>query len=857
MHPASAEAGGNINAAAENNMRLKHYQEKVIKSLKDYLGELYEFREKYRKALEFDADMAREYNFPKRAWEKSTGNSIYHSKTNSLGEPLPDIYLKVPTGGGKTLLACHSIDLIQKSYLKKQTGLILWIVPSTQIYWQTILALKDREHPYRQILDISSGGRTLIREKTEMFNRLDVEENLVVMMLMLPSANRQNKETLKVFRDAGGYTDFFPAEDNYPAQEELLRKIPNLDCFGEAGEVFNRQIKTSLGNTLKVLKPLVVIDEGHRAYAENARTTIRNFNPSFILELSATPPEGSNELVKITGRELHEEEMIKLDIHLTNKSSLDWKDTMLASFEKQNQLEKLAKEYEQNTGEYIRPICLIQVERTGRDQRGTDFIHAEDAKEYLIKQCNVPEGHIAIKSSEKDDIEGIDLFANTCDIRYIITKQALQEGWDCSFAYILTILTNPGSATGITQLVGRILRQPKAIKTKIKELDECYIYTFKPNASTLVREIKTGLESEGLGDIAGRLVNDDGSEVPGNLKEREIQYRSGFKKFEGKIYLPKFVIQEKESWRDLIFGADILSEIDWAKIDIAEIAEKTLADKESKEQELTLGLSKEEKELLQETGRLETRGTLEIDEAFLARQIAEIVPNPWICYNLGDHAIKLLAKKYDRETIAANFVFIIEELKKILERQKYILAEKVFKKLVEKKKLHFFLISGKGGFVLPSRIKVKSNKQLIRNDNTPIQESLFDYVPEENINDLEKSVAIYLDEQEKLLWWYRNMSRQDYHIQGWKKNRIYPDFIAANKNKTKKEDYDTVFVLETKGIHLKNEDTKYKQDVFALCRELGAKKAWKELFDEFPDHDFEFQVVFEDEWQNKINTMMQ
>ncbi|MBI2272739.1 MAG: DEAD/DEAH box helicase family protein [Bacteroidetes bacterium] len=839
-------------------MRLKHYQEKVIKALKDYLGELDIARNEYEEMLAIKPNLAKHINFPKDAWEKSTGKTIYHSKTNSLNEPLPDIYLKVPTGGGKTLLACHSIDLIQKSYLKKQTGLILWIVPSTQIYRQTILALKDREHPYRQILDISSGGRTLIKEKTEMFNRLDVEENLMVLMLMLPSANRQNKETLKVFRDAGGYTDFFPAEDNYPAQEELLRKITNLDCFGEKEEVFQRQIKTSLGNTLKVLQPLVVIDEGHRAYGENARNTVRNFNPSFILELSATPPEGSNELVKITGRELHEEEMIKLDIHLTNKTSLDWKDTMLASFEKQNQLEKLAKEYEENTGEYIRPICLIQVERTGKDQRGSDFIHAEDAKEYLIKQCNVPETHIAIKSSEKDDIEGIDLFSKSCDIRYIITKQALQEGWDCSFAYILTILTNPGSATGITQLVGRILRQPKAIKTKVKELDECYIFTFKPNASTLVREIKNGLEDEGLGDIAGRLVNDEGGEGIDNLKDREIQYRPGFKKFEGKIYLPKFVIQEKESWRDLIFEVDILSEIDWTKIDISEIGERTLTDKKNEEQELTLGLSKEEKEFLEETGdRIERKGTLEIDEAFLARQISEIVPNPWICYNLGDKAIELLSKKYDRETIASNFVFIIEELKKILEKQKNIFAESVFKKLVSKKQLHFFLISDKGGFVLPSRIKVKSNKQLIRNDNTPIQKSLFDYVPEENINELEKSVAIYLDEQEKLLWWYRNMSRQDYHIQGWKKNKIYPDFVAANKSKTEKEDYDTVFVLETKGIHLKNEDTKYKQDVFTLCNELGAKKAWKELFDEFPDHDFEFQVVFEDEWQNKINAMMQ
>ena len=838
-------------------MKLKHYQEKVINTLKDYLSALNDFKAKYEKALDIDPDVARDYDFPKRAFTTATNRNTYYSKTNGLNHPLPDIYLKVPTGGGKTLLACHGIDLIQKSYLKKQTGLVLWIVPSTQIYRQTIKALKDREHPYRQTLDISSGGRTLIKEKTEMFNRLDVEENLVVLMLMLPSANRQNKETLKVFRDAGGFTEFFPSEDNYPAQNELLKYIPNLDCFGEEGEVFRRQIKTSLGNTLKVLKPLVIIDEGHRAYGEQARNTVRNFNPSFILELSATPPPNSNELVKITGRELHEEEMIKLDIHLTNKSSLDWKNTLLASFEKRNDLEKKAKEYEQNTGEYIRPICLIQVERTGKDQRGTDFIHAEDAKEYLIKKCNVPEKHIAIKSSEKDDIEGINLFAKDCDIRYIITKQALQEGWDCSFAYILCILTNPQSATGITQLVGRILRQPNARKTKVKELDECYIYTYKPNAATLVREIKNGLESEGLGDIAGRLVNDEGGGGENNLKDRETSYRPGFKKFDGKIYLPKFVIQEKESWRDIIFEADILNGIDWSKIDIKEIGEKTLSDKQTKEQELTLGLSKEEKELLQETGRLETKGTLEIDEAFLARQLSDVVPNPWVAFDLGKEALQILSKKYDKETIAANFVFIIEELKKILDKEKNRLAEDVFRKLLDKKKLCFFLIQEKGHHLLPSHIKVKSNRQLVRSDNSPIQKSLFDYVPDEDLNETEKTVAIYLDEQEQLLWWYRNRVRKDFHIQGWQRNKIFPDFIAAKSSKTKKDDYETVYVLETKGVHLKeNDDTRYKKNVFALCNELGAKKAWKELFDEFPDHNFEFQVVYEDEWQNEINKKM-
>jgi type III restriction enzyme len=841
-------------------MRLKHYQEKVLKELKTYLTALADAKKEFEEIAELKPHLAKHINFPKEAWEKATGRSIYHSKTNGLDEPLPDIYFKVPTGGGKTLVACHAIDNIQKAYLNKQTGLILWIVPSTQIYRQTISALKNREHPYRQVLDISSGGRTLIKEKTEMFNRLDIDEHLVVLMLMLPSANRQNKETLKVFRDQGGFTDFFPREDDFEGHKKLKELIPNLDCFTTAMVPnffgIGTQIKTSLGNTLKVLRPLVVIDEGHRAYGELARNTVRNFNPSFILELSATPPPSSNELVKITGRELHEEEMIKLDIHLTNKTSLDWQDTLLASFEKRNDLEKKTKEYEGNTGEYIRPICLIQVERTGKDQRDKKFIHAEDAKEYLIKKCNVPESHIAIKSSEKDDIEGIDLFANDCEIRYIITKRALQECWDCSFAYVLTVLTNPSSATGITQLVGRILRQPFARKTKIKDLDECYVYTFRQNAKSLVSDIKRGLEDEGLGDIAGRIVSDDAGTDTAGLKDRLMQYRSGFKKFEGKIYLPKFVIQEKESWRDMNFEIDILSEIDWESINIDEIKNLSLQNKRNKEQEIALGLSNEEKELLKETGREEKTGTLEIDEVFLTRQITEIIPNPWHCFQIGEKAIQLLLKKYEREIVAANFVFIIEELKKILEKERNRLSEQVFRKLVADKKLCFFLITDKGGFELPSRIKVKSNKQLVRNDNTPIQKSLFDYVPEENINDLEKSVAIYLDEQEKLLWWYRNMSRQDYHIQGWKRNKIYPDFLAADKQE-EKDDYGTVYVLETKGIHLKNEDTKYKQDVFALCNELGAKKAWKELFDEFPDHDFEFQVVFEDEWQNKINELME
>jgi type III restriction enzyme len=847
-------------------MELKEYQIKVVAKLKEYLSALSEFREKFNKAIEFDPEMAMDYNFPRRAWEKAV-NGIYHSNNNGIGEPLPEIYLKVPTGGGKTLLACHSIDLINKTYLKKQTGLVLWIVPTTQIYRQTLLNLKNREHPYRQALDISSGGRTVIKEKTDHFNRLDVEENLVILMLMLPSANRQNKETLKIFQDAGGFTDFFPSEDNYELNAKLLKEVPNIDCYKtlcleleteSMGSVHLTQPKTSLGNTLRVLKPIIIIDEGHKAYSANARETIRNFNPSIVIELSATPPKDTNKLVEITGRELNEEEMIKLDIHLTNKTSLDWKDTMLCAIEKRKALEKAANSFEQNTGVYIRPINLIQVERTGKDQRDGKFIHSEDVKEFLIKKCNIPEDQVAIKSSEKDDIEGIDLLDRDCSIRYIITKQALQEGWDCPFAYILTILTNPSSQTSITQLIGRILRQPYAQKTKVQLLDECYVYTFRQNAATLVKGIKSNLESEGLGDIAGRINVDSGDDEGGEpLKEKVLQYRDKFKKFEGNIYLPKFVIQEEEKWRDINFDADILGQIDYENFDIEKITEISLSNIRKQEQEILLGLSNEEKELVKEKGRIEKSGRLKISDSFLTKQIIDIIPNPWIGSIIGQKVIKLFRDKYDEETVSSNFVFIIEELKKLLEKERDLAAEKVFKKLVDDKKLHFFLITDKGGFSIPPRIKVRSNRQLVRDDNTAIQRSLFDQVPEENINELEKSVAIYLDNQEKLLWWYRNMSKQDYHIQGWKKNKIYPDFIASDINTVNEEDYGDVYVLETKGLHLKNEDTSYKQDVFELCNQMGIKKAWKELDLDFPDKKVNFQVIFEDEWKNKINKIFE
>ena len=600
-------------------MELREYQKKVTLRLSDYLTALVEQKDRYERIKETDADVANDIHFPAKAWQ-SIGLGSYQKSFNGLGEPVPNLYFKVPTGGGKTLLACHSIDLINKVYLNKQNGMVLWIVPTTQIYRQTLKALRDKHHPYRQVLDVSSGGKTLVLEKLDRFTPDDVQQNLCVMLLMLPSASRQSKETLKVFKDNTGYTEFFPAEDAYKLQDELLKQIPNLDTFGEEGYMWGNLPKTSLGNVLKLLRPITIIDEGHKAYTETARNTIAEFNPSFLLELSATPPETANKLIEITGKELNDEQMIKLDLHLINKTTVGWKETIADATNFLGNLWGIAREYEQNTNNYIRPIMLVQVERTGKDQRESGLIHSEDVKEYLMKQCGVPEEQIAIKSSEKDDIEGLDLLSKDCSIRFIITKQALQEGWDCPFAYVLCSLTKSQSETAMTQLIGRVLRQPYAKKTGITELDECYVYSFQHDTTKLVSGIKQNLEGEGLGDLVGRIsVDSDEASNPDFMEERTIDYREGFKKFAGKVYLPFFAVHDGHSWREVRYSTDILSQIDWAKINLTTFSNLSLENRTTDDIAVTVTIDADGKP--QSKKASERNYTSEIDTEYITRQI--------------------------------------------------------------------------------------------------------------------------------------------------------------------------------------------------------------------------------------------
>ena len=171
-------------------MILKEFQKRTLSRVQDYLECLDEWRGKSAELQKLDPD----YDWVARAWQRTVRGRAYVPRKNGVGKPLPTFCLKIPTGGGKTLLAVKIVDLVNIHYRRRQTGLVLWIVPTTQIYRQTLQALRDRDHPYRQQLDVASAGRTTILEKASYFSPDEVRENLCVLLLMLPSANRITKE---------------------------------------------------------------------------------------------------------------------------------------------------------------------------------------------------------------------------------------------------------------------------------------------------------------------------------------------------------------------------------------------------------------------------------------------------------------------------------------------------------------------------------------------------------------------------------------------------------------------------------------------------------------------------------------
>lgn len=814
------------------------YQDRVIKTLDAYLDLLKEKKVRADKVAALaaqDPDLGLAIpDFAKEAWEamKAAGKLPasraaipFSLRMDGCGRPVPNAVLKVPTGGGKTWLAVSAVSRVMGRYLDRNTGFVLWIVPNEAIYTQTLKHLKDRQHPYRQALDRAAAGRVKIMEKTDRLDARDVETNLCVMLLMLQSANRETQDSLKMFQDRGDVHGFFPPEGEQQAHQAAIDRTPNLSAYTGMFPM----VKDSLGNALRIIRPVVVMDEGHRAISDLAFGTLYGFNPCFVLELTATPqdvqPRGgrnpregryANVLVEVTGRELDREGMIKMPLNLDPRQGNDWKASLNAALAKLNALDAEARKLRADTGRYIRPIMLIQVERTGADQRESGHIHAEDVKDWLLTAGFDP-AEIAIKTAHQNDLndpENQDLLSPTNRVRAIITKQALQEGWDCPFAYVLCSLAASANLKAMTQLVGRILRQPGALKTNVEALDECHVITHHADTATVVNAIKDGLEQDGLGDLILRVTQDDKS-VTGKTA-RAIKRRPTFASTE--IYLPKVMVVESGDARELDYETDVLSALDWRNFDPQEIADRVPENAQAAESQLQrIRLSDDGDELFVGETVAANSETLAFDPAHAVRMISDIVPNPFVGREIvGATVAALRARGFDDAKLGQLASLIAEELRRGLDAARTARAESLFKADVAAGRIQFRLRLDGRNWRMPFSVETtepENARQLLNRAGGPLEKSLFAPVYEAELNGDERDVAVYLDGEKTLAWWHRNVARTQYGIQGWKKAKIYPDFIFAVQRDGEAK---RITVLETKGDQLDNLDTAYKREALSF-----------------------------------------
>ena len=846
-------------------MELKAYQERVMEEVGTYLEALASARVTV-------PDYASQ-----EAWKAVKGGMLPAPRRTGAGGDLPTVCLKVPTGGGKTLLATQVLGQAYKALLpaRNGVGLALWIVPSDQIYKDTLKALKDRGHPYRQGLEFALSRRVEVWEKSEIarLTPAQLASSLNILLLKLQGTNRQDKESLKFFRDSGGpFTANFPPEDDPEAHRALKTRIPNLDMLAENERTGTFLAKTSVANLVRLCEPVVILDEGHKWTSKLARETVEGFNPTLVVELSATPPKGeTNELCKVTGAELLREHMIKLPINVSNSGQQKWENCLTEARDKRESLAHLGREHHAAGKPLIRPIVLVQVERTGKDQRAPGVIHSEDVKEYLIQRLSIPAQSVKIKSSDKDDIEGIDLMDPDCPVEWIITKAALQEGWDCPFAYILVSLNNTQSKLSMTQLVGRVLRQPFVEKTPFHELNESYVYCLRQRAEAVVKDVRAALEKEGYEGDAGSVMDrsEDGAVSATQTATMQEKFRHVYRQpFEGRIFLPRFCVRgEPEDGEpcdeELDYFRHLLSAVRPEGFDYEAVADWDFTEDlaAAREQFYRVNLNQEGDALLPldiadgPSAALETDAqtrawlvaNLDLDW-FSARQMRPVVER--VCDRLPQVAGQLSLIRFR----------LLEKTRGLISQQTDEQTERRFRALYDEGRIFFFLHCVECRFEIPRIVERRRLRPLLRGDFSPLQKNLFDYQPDED-NDYEKSVALYLDNRPEVLWWYRNIvGREEFSIQGYKRYRIRPDFVVQQGEGEAPKP--TVLVVESKGKQLKgNLDTEYKRRVADYFTRVGRQVTWQELGEGFEKHCFRFQILDQGDyadrdWRDDLNRML-
>ena len=749
-------------------MQLKKYQQKVLDILNDYIVEMKKYPTEKAAGLAFMIRTEKPYN-----WLPEIGDG-------------PFVCIKVPTAGGKTLIAVHAVGLIFKELLKRNNdkGLIMWFVPSDAIKVQTINNLRNKNHPYREDLDkrFNNAVKVFDLSEAKSIKRNDLADNLCIIISTLSAFRRTDKEWLKVYQDNGNLMEHF--EGIKTADFDFLDK----DKSGE--------IKYSLSNVIKLHKPLVIADEGHRVQTELSYEMLKDINPSFILEFTATPKGQSNVLVNILAHELKDEKMIKMPIYLANRTP--WQETIYEGIEKRNNLEKIAKKVREP---YIRPIILIQAEQ---EKENRNKVYVERIRQFLINDAKIPTEEIAIQTSKTKELPALEVISGkNCPIRYIITVNALREGWDCPFAYILVSVSHLGARISVEQTIGRIMRLPYAKEQNDLALNSAYIFASTRNFNQTSEIVIKGLQENGYEDII-------------SVKNGVSISRKEFKKqiSDKNIVVPYINIKEGSNFRKLDYIGDLIGdksllvdkniEIDFEIVDDRQIIKIDIGQDDKLMREATgkLGLIYHYKDFTQEDLLLWFQR--KIQRSFISME------------EIGDYLeiiINNLLKKYQLSQLSFHRYILKDAIER---RINQIIDETTGQKFNKLSKEGLIVAKGE-------RFMFLDTIELLNICPDDFNKHLYEKAT--SMNKEETDLAYTINGLSNIFWWFRNPENNGFYIQGWLKNKFYPDFMV----KTKKGNY---IVLEYKGAQFEEaKDTKYKTGIGEKWQELSDKNYYFELVD--------------------------
>lgn len=438
-------------------LALKLYQRRALDSL-----------ERFLEAARLDG--------PNKAFEATVDKGLASNYKPMPGLPtVPYACLRIPTGGGKTVMGAHIIQAASHSYLEREYPLVVWMVPTTQIKTQTLEAFLDPRHPYRQELDEAFGGKIAVFDVADFpqIRPADLGTKVCIVISTVAALRVEEQEGRKAY------------EYHEELEAHFTGAIKDLDYL-EKGK--DGKAVASLANLLKLHGPLVIMDEAHNATTPLSYKVYERLGPKAVVELTATPDiSSSNVLVSVSAFELKAENMIKFPVVLKEHNG-QWQVAVSSAVARRKTLARTAL----GEPEYIRPLLLVQAENA----RGAATV--EEVKQHLIETDGVDEKAIAIATGKQREIEGVDLFAKDCPIEVIITKQALKEGWDCSFAYVFCSVAQVKSDKDIQQLLGRVLRMPYAIRRKQEEMSKAYAHVVTESFGRAAGELTQSLINIGF-----------------------------------------------------------------------------------------------------------------------------------------------------------------------------------------------------------------------------------------------------------------------------------------------------------------------------------------------------------------------